>query len=600
MEIKGLDLETTGLDPRTDRVRLVQVCTKGEVEIIDVFKHPDYMDTLLAMCEDSNIVKIFHNAKFDLSFVRAHAKRRVRYNNIYDTMLSEQVLTAGWSYPYWDKKEGEIKKRMPEYSLAALVMKHLGFKLDKDMQRSNWGSKELTDEQLKYAARDVEVLPQLYEIQMKLLEMNQLKHIAELEFATLGPIIEIEYNGMPVDWQEAENLRAAKKIELTEALKDLENAVRSSQKSRQMTLFGENSSVDLNFNSPVQVMKYLRDKLGFTNIESSDVETLKSLDHPFAAKLLRYRTLEKQLNFIDQFEQFGAKTGRLYPYYNQCRAATGRMSSSKPNGQQIPKRGDGKVFRKLFKTTPDKRLVKVDFSAVEMRVMARLAEDPAMMDAIASGVDLHRLTASKTANKKMEDITKEDRQRAKAVNFGLIYGMSAPTLKKYAWLNYGVRMSEDEAVQTRDRYFDLYRGIGKWHLDQKKNMQIGDYYYMHTADKGYFRAKVAVQKTLSGRKRFWANFSETTTAKPTEFFNSSDQGTSADITKLSLIRLYNELPEDALIIGAVHDEIIVEVASEKAQAIADLMLKVMTEEGSKVLYPVKVDAEAEIAQSWGG
>lgn len=600
MKLLGIDLETTGLDPRTDRVRLIQIFNGEKVDIIDVFTHPEAMSDLVAIVEDHATLKIFHNAKFDLSFVRAHAKRRTRPSNIWDTMLAEQVLSAGWSYPYWDKKAGEIKKRMPEFSLAALVMKHLGFKLEKDMQRSNWGSKELTEEQLKYAARDVEVLFPIFEIQKKLLEMNQLQHIADLEFRTLAPIIEIEYVGMPVDWTEAEKLRVEKKQELVEALKDLEHAVRSSQKSKQMTLFGEDSSIDLNFNSPVQIMKYLKDKLGFKDVESSDVETLKSLDHPFAAKLLRYRTLEKQLNFIDQFEQFGAKTGRLYPYYNQCRAATGRMSSSKPNGQQIPKRGDGKVFRKLFKTCPEKRLVKVDFSAVEMRVMARLAQDPAMMKAIADGVDLHKLTASETSNKKMEDVTKDDRQKAKAVNFGLIYGMSAPTLKKYAWLNYGVRMTEEEAVQTRDRYFNLYKGIGKWHLNQKLAMQSGDLYYMHTYDKEYFRVRVAVQKTLCGRKRYWANFQDETTARPTEFYNSSDQGTSADITKLALIRLYDELPEDALIIGAIHDEIIVEVDADKAQAIADLMLKVMTEEGGKVLYPVKVDAEAEIAQSWGG
>ena len=598
MKTVAIDLETTGLDPRKDRVRLVQMYDGQKVTILDVFESSEVLDDIVSLCEDSTVCKIFHNAKFDLSFIRAHAKRRVRYSNIWDTMLAEQVLMAGWTYPYFDKKSGEMKKRLPEFSLAALVARHLGFKLDKDMQKSNWGSKELTEEQLKYAAKDVEVLPPLYTIQRELLDHNNLMSTAMLEFDTLGPIIEIEYYGMPVEWDEAEKLRAVKKVELAEAQKDLEKEVRSSQKSTQMSLLGLYAGIDINLNSPVQVTKYLKDKLGY-EVDSSDVETLKSIDHPFAAKLLRFRTLEKHLNFIDQFESFGAKSGRLYPSYNQCRAATGRMSSSKPNGQQIPKRGDGKIFRSLFKALPGKKLVKIDFAAIEMRVIARLAKDKAMMEAIANGVDLHRLTAAKTANKTMDEVTKDDRQKAKAVNFGLIYGMSAPTLKKYAFMNYNVRMTDDEALQTRDRYFELYRGIAKWHIEQKQAMYTSKPYHCHAHDKGYYITYVAMQSTLTGRKRYWANFAGETIAKPTEFYNSADQGTSADITKLSLIRLYNELPEDAHIIAAIHDEVLVEVPEEKAEEIAAMVLKVLTEEGSKVLFPVKVDAEVEIAQSWG-
>jgi DNA polymerase-1 len=110
---------------------------------------------------------------------------------------------------------------------------------------------------------------------------------------------------------------------------------------------------------------------------------------------------------------------------------------------------------------------------------------------------------------------------------------------------------------------------------------------------------VAIQQTLTGRKRFWANYAGETMAKPTEFFNSADQGTSADITKLALIELYNKLPDDAHIIAAIHDEVVVEVPEEKAQEIAMLMVDIMCRAGSEVLFPVRVDAEAEIGDSWG-
>jgi DNA polymerase-1 len=596
----ALDLETTGLDPHKDRVRLIQTYDGTNTNIVDVFEHPEALDDLVELFEDKKQLKIGHNLAFDMSFARAYAGRRMRFENLFDTMVAEQILTAGWSTPYYDAKSGEMKKRMPEYNLKAIAAKHLGIKLDKGMQRSNWGSKELTKEQMAYAAKDVEVLLPIHEIQRELLETNNLISTAVLEFKTLAPVVEIQYIGMPVDWGEAEKLREIKRAELDAAMVDLKKEIISNQPSRQMTLFGATAGMDINLNSPAQVLKYLRDKLGFKDIESSDVESLKSLDHPFAEKLLKFRTLEKHLNFIDQFEEFGAKSGRIYPSYNQCRAATGRMSSSKPNGQQIPKRGAGVVFRKLFKALPGKKLVKVDYSAIEMRVMARLAQDNAMVEAITNGVDLHKLTAAKTSNKAMVDVTKDDRQKAKAVNFGLIYGMSAPTLKKYAWLNYNVRMTDDEALQTRDRYFDLYRGIAAWHAEQKEKMYAMGPYHQHTADKDFYINYVAIQQTISGRKRFWPNYAGETIAKPTEFFNSADQGTSADITKAAMVKLYELLPEDVYIIGAIHDEIICEAPEEKAQEIADLMTKAMVDVGSEILYPVKVDAEAEIAQSWGG
>ena len=594
-----IDLETTSLDPHHGRVRLIQRMENGVVTIQDVFEHPEAMDELLDICENPKITKVGHNLKFDLSWVRAHAGRRVKFTNLYDTMVAEQVLTAGWSFPYWDKKSDELKKRMLEYSLMALVQRHLGYKIDKTQQKSDWGDKALTKEQLKYASRDVEVLAPIHEIQLELLEANNLGHIAHLEFESIAPIVEMEYIGMPFVWEDAEKLRGELKIKATEAMVALKKEVLGSQGSRQMTLFGVDAGIDMNLNSPAQVVKYMRDKLHL-DVNSSDVETLKSLDHPFAAKLLKYRGIEKSLQFIEQFDEYGARSGRLYPTYNQARAATGRMSSSKPNGQQIPKRGDNKVFRKLFKTTPGMKLVKVDFAAIEMRVMARLAQDKAMIEAITHGVDLHKLTAAKTSQKKMEEVTKDDRQKAKAVNFGLIYGMSSPTLKKYAWFNYGVKMTEEEAAQTRDRYFDLYKGILNWHQVQKNKMHTNQPYHQHTYEKGYFIQHVAIQQTLLGRKRFWPTFAGETTAKPTEYFNSADQGTSADITKQSMVELYKVLPEEAKLVAVVHDEIVVECPETMAEEISKLMIEVMCRVGSDMLNPVRVDAEAEIHDSWGG
>jgi DNA polymerase I len=598
MKLIALDLETTGLDPRKDRVRLAQLYDGKEVKILDVFKVPETMDYLVRLVEDSTIRKVLHNAKFDLSFIRAYAGRRLNYSNIWDTLLAEQVLTAGWYQPWFDPKSGEMKRRFPEYNLQAVVQRHLGFKLEKDMQRSNWGSVELTEQQLKYAARDVEVLLPIYEIQKTLLEKNNLMNVAQLEFDTLAPIIEMELCGMPFVWSKAEALRVIKTKEMEVALKDLEKEARGNQKSKQMTLFGGDAGVDINFSSPMQITRYIRDKLGI-EVDSSDVETLKGIDHPFAAKLLKYRTIQKQLQFITQLDEFGGRSGRLYPQYNQARAQTGRMSSSRFNLQQMPKRGEGKVFRSLFCTTPGYKLVKADFSAVEFRITAALAHDQAALDAVNNGQDLHKLTAHKTSHVPIDQVTKEQRQRAKAIGFGLLFGAGAPTLQKYAKMQYGVVMTEAESIQAREDFFALYKGIAKWHDQEKHKLYYPASYWMHKHNEGFIEYQVVVQKTAMGRKRFWPSWSGETQAKPTEIFNTAVQGSAADLLKCVLVRLYKELPKDVAIIAAIHDEVVCEVPEEKAEAIKELMVRIMREEGSKIFAPMPIDAEGEIGDAWG-
>ena len=593
-----VDCETTGLDPRKDTVQLIQLNENNKVTLLKTSEYPEAMQQLVEICENPEIMIIGHNLTFDLSFVRVYANRRVKFTNIYDTMLAEQVILAGWGIPYLDKKTEELKTKRPEFSLKALCSRHLGIDLDKSLQASDWGNAELTEAQMEYASRDVEVLPALQEIQENLLNADGLRHIAQLEFDTIPAIVEMQVTGMPFSWDEAEKLRVIKKQETAKAVDDLEKEVRSKQATHQVTLFGDVVGVDVNFNSPVQIKKYLKDKLGL-DVDSSDVETLKGIDHPFAAKLLKYRGLEKQLQFFDQFEEYGAKSGRLYPFINQCRAATGRMSSSRPNQQQVPKRGEGKVFRNLFKCKPGYKMVKVDYSAIEMRVTAAVSKDPAMLEAINTGVDLHKLTASKTSRKPMEEITKEDRQKAKAVNFGLCFGMSAPTLKKYSWFNYQVKMTDEEALETRDAYFNLYKGVAKWHENEKSKMRYPREVHLHTAERGYYTQYLVEQRTILGRRRAWPNFMGESLARMTEMCNTRVQGSAADLTKLALIQLYNELPEEARLIGVIHDEILVECSTEIAEDIKNLMLKCMCEPGNKMCDPVKIEAEGGVGDAWG-
>lgn len=596
-KIIALDLETTGLNPRESKVRLIQMCIQGEVTIVDVFEDEHAMDELVELVEDKSIVKILFNAKFDLSFIRAHAGRRVKFANIFDCMLAEQVLTAGWSVPYFDKKDNTVKHHMPEYNLKSVTMKHLGIKLDKSLQNSNWGDADLTQEQMEYAARDVLVLEPLYDIQMELLKKNKLTHVAQLEMDVLGPIIEMELTGLPFDFEASQKLLDVKVLEEAEALKVLEVEVRGKQKSRQVNLFGEDTGSDVKLTSPAQIKKHLQ-KLGY-ECDSSDVETLRSIDDPFCAKLLKYRGVQKSIQFLKQFEDFGGRSGRLYPGYNQNRAATGRMSSSKFNLQQTPKRGENAVFRGLFKAQPGMKIVKADYSAVELRSMAHAAGEREMIKAIENHIDLHKLTASGVAGVPIEEVTKAQRQSAKAIGFGLIFGMGAETLQKYAFMNYGVRMSSDEAVEARNKYFELYKDVANWQAKAKNEMRVLKPYFQHNHEKGFFVTSVAQQKTAYGRIRFWPNFAGESEAKLTEYLNSRIQGGCADLTKLALIRLYNELPEDCKLIAVIHDECVLEVPEDKVQIAEKILMSAMTEEGCKLFAPVKIEAESNIGDTWG-
>ena len=588
-----LDLETTGLDTRKDKIRLIQSMEEdGTISIFDVWKEPKRIEQLIAICENPEIKKVWMNGAFDMGFIRVAAGRRVRFVNHVDIMLTEQVLLAGWSTPYLDKKTNEQKKRMPGFSLKDMVWRHLGITLDKTQQKSDWSAPTLSEAQLQYAGEDVHVMQEIYNIQYKLLKLNGLEKVAQLEYETLAPIVEMQVSGMPFDAAAAEEAVILKTKERDEKLRALDQMVLARQSSRQMTLFGEVSTKsDMNMNSPTQIVKELK-KLGY-DVSSSDVETLKEIDHPWAQGLLGYRHTEKQVMFLTQWlYKFNGKSGRLYPHYNQNRAATGRMSSSNYNAQQVPKRGDGAAFRKLFKTHPGFKMVKVDYSAIEMRMVAAVSKDQVMIDAVKNGVDLHKLTASTVTGVPIEEVTKVQRQQAKAVNFGMCYSMGAKTFQKYARLNYGVNMTESEAQDAHKAYHKLYSGVDAWQQDtsRKVKKEVNEY-WMHTHDKGFYVQKVFNTETIFGRKRFYPDWGGESTAKLTDACNSPIQGSSADLTKLALVALYKALPPEAHLVTCVHDEIVCECPESMAEEIQALMIKLMCDEGNKLCKVIPIEAE---------
>jgi DNA polymerase-1 len=271
-------------------------------------------------------------------------------------------------------------------------------------------------------------------------------------------------------------------------------------------------------------------------------------------------------------------TQRIHPEIWQLGAVSGRFSFSKPNLQQVPRKFE---IRRCFTAAPGNKLIIADYSQIELRIAAEISGDRMMINAYQTGQDLHRLTASLVLGKSLENVQKSDRQMAKPINFGLVYGMAPPSLQNYASVEYGVEMPLHDAKRFRLKFFESYRGLARWH--QRVNYAL-------------YSNKTWETRTLSNRRRQWL---PDKIPSLNEMLNLPVQGTSADITKQALAQLPLELEGiAAVIIGVVHDEIILECPESNAQLASEILKRVMIESGRMFLKRVPVEVEVAIADNW--
>jgi DNA polymerase-1 len=609
--ICGLDLETTGLDPLSSRARLCQLSLpSGRVYVADLWElgreGASPLQDLGQLSERSDIKKVGHNLKFDLSFIQASQNRRLKMSNLFDTMLASQVCWAGYdSLQRADKATKNFwKTKTPEQSLKALAERHLGISLSKEFQASNWGADTLSPEQKVYAAKDVKVLLPLHEILMELLQKNKLEHIAELEFTALPSVIEMELTGLPLDTQACRSLMEQKKTQAQVLLQKLQaEAQKAGFEARRKK--GTKYSPLLNPASSQDVLVFLQAQ-GY-DISSTGEAALKELAFngcSWAGDLLQYRKTSKQANdFLEKWLlKLSPIDNRLHGQYFQLSTRAGRFSSREPNIQQVPKRGEeGLAIRRLFRAPPGKKLVKADLSGIELRIMARLSQDKTMIEAFQAGQDLHKLTASKISGLPIEQITKAQRQGAKAVNFLLIYGGQPELLQKRAKETYGVDMSLEEAKEAHRKFFQTYPEVAAFHEKQRTLKRLPKNHYLHNYEKGFYSRQAVTTQTISGRKRIWGQREYGyTLASINQLYNSPSQGTGADLLKAIMGEVYSSLPDEVKMIGSVHDELILEAPEALAQDMASLLLGIMRRVGSELLSPVPVDAEVEVLDSWGG
>jgi DNA polymerase I-like protein with 3'-5' exonuclease and polymerase domains len=549
----GVDCETTGLHPRRDRLRLLTLncdTTDGGrftylVDVSQVDPRP-----LWGLLAERRL--IFHNAHFDLQFMAALGFETKAL--IHDVMILSRLLTAG-------SRDGN--------ALADLTERHLGIKLDKAAQASDW-SGDLTDAQLCYAALDVEHLVPLHQKLTQEIKTAGLERVAEIERRCLPAWLWMATAGLPVDRSAWEDLARQSRAECDVLLDELHRLAPPRA--------GELPGVGAcwNFNSGTQVLELLR-QLGFP-VEDTKDATLAGIDHPLVDLLRRYR-YAKWLDgtYGESFLRFIEPDGRVYGTWVQTGNEAGRSSSKEPNLQQIPRQS---AYRRAFAAKSGKVLVKADFAAAHLRIACKIAGEEKMLAAFRANHDLHRLTAAALIGKPEAEVTKQDRQIAKAVAFGLLYGMGPKTLRVYALQNYGVAMTLEQAKRHRATFFTTYPGLARWHRRTEAD-----------------RAGQTETRTLAGRRRFLDPKTPIM-----HRLNSPVLGTEADAAKTALALLWERRADcpGARPVAFVHDEILVEADAGQADVAAAWVKQAMVDGMAPLLDPVPVEVEVKVATTWAG
>ncbi len=540
--VLGLDCETTGLDPLTSHLRLVQLSTPERAYLIDCFRVDPRVLAPLFDDPRRGPVLVGHNLKFDLRFLWAAGLEPPHGARLFDTMLADQL----------------VRGCAPPRSLKELAAEVLGLELDKSFQESDW-SGALSPGMLRYAARDAAVLLPLYERLQKRLASLELTRVAEVEMRALPAVTWLEQTGCPFDFAGWSELAEAAERERDRLAMDLSQ------------LAGPGAAVS--WDSVPQALTTLR--AAGVDVPDTREETLaRHADHPLVALLVRYREAAKRAGTYgkDWLRYASPATGRLHPDWRQIGAASGRMACKSPNLQNLPR---DPAYRACVRPANGRVLVKADYTQIELRIAAELAGERRMIDAFRRGEDLHRLTAALVRGTRPEDVTKDDRQLAKAVNFGLLYGMGARAFAAHARTAYGLRLSEGEVEALRETFFAAYPGLRRWHRAQPDGP--------------------LTTRTLLGRKRFGVE-------RFTEKLNTPVQGSGADGLKAALALVWEtrERCPTARPIVVVHDEVVLECPADAGEAVRDWLVQCMRQGMEAVLRQVPVVVEATIGRDWSG
>lgn len=558
------DTETTGLDPRealplgvafafTPHEAYYVVCDNGSQEAATV------LEEFRELFEDPDIEKIGHNLKYDISLLKWHGFD-VR-GKLMDTMLAHSM------------KEPEMK-----HGLDYLSKLYLGYEpIPTSALIGERGTEQLNMRDVpiekvgEYACEDVDVTLQVCEVikpDIKKREVDQVCH--EVECPLIPVLVDMEFEGIRLD---------------SDALHRYSQELHNEIVELQSKIF-QSAGREFNIDSPKQLGIVLYDELkleekpkktatGQYSTKESELQRLAS-KHQIIQDVLDYRSAVKLKSvYVDQLPSYADDDGRLHTHYGQAWTATGRMQSNNPNLQTIPVRKErGREIRAAFIARDENySILAADYSQIELRIMAELCNDESMLEAFRSGTDIHAVTASKVYKVELDDVTREMRDKAKTVNFGIIYGISAFGLQQR------LNIPRQEAKEVIENYFEKYPGVQEY-IDRT---------IAFAKEHGYV-------KTLTGRRRYLRdissrNFSLRSAAERLAM-NSPIQGTAADMLKLAMIKVHRLLREGdykTRMLLTVHDEIVFDLYNSERD---ELLPKI--EQAMKTALPMDVPIVVEM------
>ncbi len=576
-ECFAFDTETTSLDAqRAELVGVSFAVEPGQAAYVPL-RHsymgvPQQLEldavlgALKPLLEDPAKTKICQHGKYDMN-VLMHYGIEMR-GMAFDTMLESYVLDA----------------TATRHDMDSLALKYLGRGTIRFEDIAGKGAKQLTFDQIAieqagpYAAEDADVTLRLHQTLLGKLEQTPslLKVLTEIEMPLVPVLARIERNGALVDAQ----LLGQQSVELGDKLVQLEREA--------FDIAGE----EFNLGSPKQLCAILYDKLGCPVISKtaggqpstaeSVLAELAEQDYPLPKVIMQHRSLSKlKGTYTDKLpQQINPRTGRIHTSYHQAVTATGRLSSSDPNLQNIPIRtAEGRRIRQAFVAAPGYKLLAADYSQIELRIMAHLAQDAGLLHAFQNDLDVHRATAAEVFGVPLEQVSNDQRRSAKAINFGLIYGMSAFGLAKQ------IDVGRKEAQEYIDRYFARYPGVLAY-MERTRTQ---------AAEQGYV-------ETLFGRRLYLPEINSKNGAmrKGAErtAINAPMQGTAADIIKRAMIAVDSWLQDsglDARVILQVHDELVLEVREDLVEHIREAICPLMS--GAAQL-DVPLLVEAGVGNNW--
>lgn len=574
-EIFAFDTETTSLDYMQakivglsfavkDKAAYVPLAHQSEKSIKQLDKKT-VLQKLQKLFADEKKTLVGQHIKYDLEVL---ANENVRCNaNLFDTMLESYVLDS----------------QATRHDMDSLANKYLNRSTISYEDVAGKGAKQIpfaevnVDKATEYAAEDAEITLQLHDVLWKAIAKDsKLKSVlTDIELPLIRVLTDIERTGVLID------------IDLLQKQSELVSQQLEEFKIKIFELAGE----EFNINSTKQLQQIFYDKLKLPILKKtpkgqpSTAEAVLqelALSYPLPKYILNYRSLSKlKSTYIDALPtQIDKDTGRIHTSYHQAVTATGRLSSSNPNLQNIPVRTqEGRKIRKAFIACPEYKILAADYSQIELRIMAHLSQDKGLLDAFANGLDVHKATAAEVFSVVLDQVSPEQRRHAKAINFGLIYGMSAFGLSRQLGLD------RNNAQLYIDRYFDRYPGVKKYM--EQTTAQAHEQGYVET----FFSRRLYLPNINS------KNF-QLRTAAERAAINAPLQGTAADIIKIAMINMHRWLQEKncrAKMIMQVHDELVFEVHQDDVKFLNEHVKAIMSNAAS---LNVELLVDVGVGENW--